>query len=48
VSNDLTGTLGISNSVLSANTDIFETAGYPSIFFLGSGTPQISGSTLQP
>ena len=48
VSNDLTGTLGISNSVLSANTDIFETAGYPSIYFLGSGTPQISGSTLQP
>lgn len=49
VSNDRTGTLSITNSVLSANTSLgFETAGYPGIFFLGSGTPQITGSTLTP
>lgn len=49
VSNDLTGTLGITNSVLASNPSAgFETAGYPGIFYLGSGAPQISGSTLQP
>jgi hypothetical protein len=48
VSNDLTGTLGIANSVLGANPDRFRTAGFPGIFFLGSGTPQVSGSTVQP
>lgn len=49
VSNDRTGTLSITNSVLSANKSLgFETAGYPGIFFLGSGVPQITGSTLQP
>jgi hypothetical protein len=26
----------------------FETAGYPGIFYLGNGAPQITGSTLQP
>jgi len=49
VSNDRTGTLSITNSVLSANKSLgFETAGYPGIFFLGSGVPQVTGSTLQP
>jgi hypothetical protein len=49
VSNDLTGTLGITNSVLTSNPSAgFETAGYPGVFYLGSGAPQISGSTLQP
>lgn len=49
VSNDLTGTLGISNSVLTSNPSLgFETTGYPGIFYLGNGAPQISGSTLQP
>jgi hypothetical protein len=49
VSNDATGTLSITDSFLSANTSLgFETAGYPGIFFLGSGVPQVTGSTLQP
>ena len=47
VSNDLTGTLSITNSVLSGNKSLgFET--YPGIFYLGNGTPQTSGTTLQP
>ncbi|MCW7538093.1 hypothetical protein OOT46_09555 [Aquabacterium sp. A7-Y] len=49
VSNDRSGTLGITNSSLSANTSSgFETEGLPGIFYLGNGAPQISGSTLQP
>ena len=49
VSNDRTGTLGISNSVLQSNPSAgFETTGLPGIFYLGNGAPQISGSTLQP
>lgn len=49
VSNDRTGTLSIIDSILRANPSAgFETAGTPGIFFLGSGVPQISGSTLQP
>lgn len=48
VSNDRTGTLQINDSSLKANPSAgFETQGYPGIFYLGSGSPQISGSTLQ-
>lgn len=48
VSNDLTGTLTIRDSNLSANPSAgFETAGYPGIFYLGQGTPLISNSSLQ-
>lgn len=48
VSNDLTGTLSISNSTLSSNPSKgFETSGYPGIFYLGSGSPQISNSSLR-
>lgn len=49
VSNDLTGTLRITNSVLRANPSAgFETAGLPGIFYLGSGLAQVTGSTLLP
>jgi hypothetical protein len=49
VSNDRTGTLSVTNSVLAGNRSAgFETAGYPGIFFLGAGAPQTGGSTLQP
>jgi len=47
VSNDRTGTLAIENSTLRGNPSAgFETHGYPGIFFLGSGSPSVSGSTL--
>lgn len=47
VSNDRSGTLAITNSVLSANPSAgFETAGLPGIFYLGSGSAQVSASTL--
>jgi hypothetical protein len=47
VSNDLTGTLSITNSILRYNPNLgFETAGFPGIFYLGSGPPQVSGSTI--
>lgn len=49
VSNDRSGTLGITNSTLTANPSAgFETTGYPGIFYLGSGAPQLSGATLTP
>lgn len=49
VSNDLTGTLRIANSVLRLNPSLgFETAGFPGIFYLGSGPPLVSASTLLP
>jgi hypothetical protein len=45
VSNDRTGTLTIQDSTLHDNPSLgFEN--YPGIFFLGRGTPQISGSTV--
>jgi len=45
VSNDRTGTLAIADSTLHDNPSLgFEN--YPGIFFLGSGQPQVSGSTL--
>jgi hypothetical protein len=48
VSNDRTGTLRITSSLLEHNPSAgFETAGYPGIFFLGSGSPQVSNSTIR-
>ena len=48
VSNNRTGTLVIKDAVLTINPSMgFETAGYKGIFFLGSGTPQVTNSTLQ-
>jgi hypothetical protein len=48
VSNDRTGTLVIEDSTLSNNpSDGFETQGYPGIFVLADGDPQVSGSTLE-
>jgi hypothetical protein len=48
VSNDRTGTMRIEGSTLRRNaSDGFETAGYPGIFFLGSGSPAVEGSTLE-
>jgi hypothetical protein len=48
VSNDRTGSLVISDSKLSHNPSAgFETAGYPGIFVLAKGDPQITGSTLE-
>lgn len=47
VSNDRTGTLAIRDAMLAINpSGEFETAGYPGIFYLGSGLPVITGSTL--
>jgi hypothetical protein len=47
VSNDRTGELRITASALSNNPSLgFETAGYPGIFFLGKGAPQVTGSTI--
>ncbi|MGH3417198.1 MAG: hypothetical protein ACRDSS_12085, partial [Actinocrinis sp.] len=47
VSNDRTGTLAIRDSTLSGNPSKgFWTNGFPGIFFLGSGKPAVSGSTL--
>lgn len=49
VSNNRTGTLSIEDSVLRSNrSGGFETRGYPGIFFLGAGSPTVSGSTLSP
>jgi hypothetical protein len=48
VSNDRTGELRISSSVLERNPSRgFETAGFPGIFFLGRGTPQVTDSTIR-
>ena len=48
VSNDLTGTMSIANSVLQANPSArFETAGLPGIFVLAApGQPVVTGSTI--
>jgi hypothetical protein len=47
VSNDLTGELRIAKSVLARNVSRgFETVGFPGIFFLGRGTPQVTDSTI--
>ena len=48
VSNDRTGTLVIRDSVLSNNpSDGFETMGYPGIFVLAAGPPQVENSTIE-
>jgi len=48
VSNDRSGTLRIEDSTLSNNpSDGFETQGYPGIFVLADGDPEVSGSTLE-
>ena len=48
VSNDLSGTLTIRDSSLSANPSAgFETAGYPGIFYLGQGSPSLINSSLK-
>lgn len=48
VSNDRTGRMSITGSTLRRNpSDGFETSGFPGIFFLGSGSPAVSGSTLE-
>lgn len=47
VSNNRTGRLFIEDSVLRSNpSDEFETAGFPGIFYLGSGPPVVSGSVI--
>jgi hypothetical protein len=47
VSNDRTGTLRIERSSLRRNpSGQFETAGYPGIFFLGSGRPEVISSVI--
>jgi hypothetical protein len=48
VSNDRTGELRISTSVLERNLSLgFETPGFPGIFFLGRGIPQVTDSTIR-
>ena len=48
VSNNGTGTLRIEDSELRRNpNDGFQTAGYPGIFFLGSGVPVVVNSVLE-
>jgi hypothetical protein len=48
VSNDRTGTMSIEGSTLRANpSDGFETQGFKGIFFLGAGSPSVTGSTLR-
>jgi hypothetical protein len=47
VSDDKTGTLSIEGSTLRDNpNDGFSTAGYPGIFFLGAGHPDVQDSSL--
>ena len=47
VSNNRTGQLRIRNSTLVRNPSRgFETRGYPGIFFLGAGSPQLINSTI--
>ena len=48
VSNDRSGSLVINDSLLSDNpSEGFETRGFPGIFYLGSGPPQVTDSTLE-
>jgi hypothetical protein len=47
VSNNRTGTMQIDTSIVRRNTSgQFETPGYPGIFFLGAGTPTVTGSPV--
>ncbi|WP_084813736.1 hypothetical protein [Desulfogranum japonicum] len=48
VSNDRSGHLVINKSTLRQNTsEGFETKGYPGIFYLGSGNPQVTDSVIE-
>lgn len=48
VSNDRSGSLIIKDSFLSNNpSDGFETKGYPGIFYLGKGPPQVNNSVIE-
>lgn len=48
VSNNLTGTLRIEDSVLRRNpSEGFETEGYPGIFYLGDGPPVVVNSVIE-
>lgn len=48
VSNNRTGHLFIEDSVLRSNpSDEFETSGFPGIFYLGSGPPQVTNSIIE-
>jgi hypothetical protein len=48
VSNDTSGTLVIQDSFLSNNpSGMFETSGYPGIFVLANGDPQVTNSTIE-
>lgn len=48
VSNDRTGTLKIDDSILQRNPSLgFETAGFPGIFVLANGDPQVTNSTIE-
>jgi hypothetical protein len=48
VSNDRTGSLIIRDSFLSKNpSNGFETAGYPGIFVLAKGPPEVTNSTIE-
>ncbi|MEF3698679.1 hypothetical protein [Desulfolutivibrio sp.] len=48
VSNNLTGTLRIEDSVLRQNpSEGFETEGYPGIFYLGGGPPVVVNSVIE-
>lgn len=48
VSNDRTGSLIIRDSYLANNpSEGFETPGYPGIFYLGNGDPQVINSTIE-
>ena len=48
VSNDRTGTLKIENSTLQRNPSLgFETPGFPGIFVLANGDPQVTNSTIE-
>jgi hypothetical protein len=47
VSNDRSGTLRIDGSTLRRNpSGRFETPGYPGIFYLGNGPPQVTASVI--
>ena len=48
VSNDKSGSLIIQDSVLTHNpSDGFETQGYPGIFVIANGNPQVTNSTIE-
>jgi hypothetical protein len=48
VSNDRSGELSSDTSILDGNpSGRFETPGYPGIFLLGRGSPQVVNSTMR-